>query len=269
MKYLKTYKNIFEDFNKWTAYQHEYSIYDFTNDLKMNRLFSDVTLKMWVDHFIGSGYYDKINNLVDTIFSKLEKIDIMSIEDRLFEVFDKYPDIENTTKEVIAYRDFYDIGEKNSKLFNGVIYTTDKKYLFKTIILNIITPTLELRETDDELYVKDEKWQCSNLDPEETSGYESLKTFYKKNYSKYNVDNILKLYKPCIRIALGKDFIKSPDFIPFIEARDNFKEVMSLIVRDIEYTGLKIDEIIYPNEGYWLKKETKVSSFIIKILLDI
>jgi hypothetical protein len=265
----KKEQNIFEDFNKWTAYQHEYSIYDFTNDLKMNRLFSDVTLKMWVDHFIGSGYYDKINNLVDTIFSKLEKIDIMSIEDRLFEVFDQYADIENSTKEVVAYGDFYDIGKEKSKLFNGVIYTTDKKYLFKTIILNIITPTIEIRETDDEVYVKDEKWQCSNLDPKETFGYETLTTFKKSDYSKYNVDSILELYKPCVKIVLGKEFGGYKDEIPFVEVRNKFKEVMPLVIGEIEYMGLSIDEVVYPDEGYWLSDSTRVNYYKIKILLDL
>jgi hypothetical protein len=224
---------------------------------------------MWVDHFIGSGYYDKINNLVDTIFSKLEKIDIMSIEDRLFEVFDQYADIENSTKEVVAYGDFYDIGKEKSKLFNGVIYTTDKKYLFKTIILNIITPTLELRETDDELYVKDEKWQCSNLDPKETFGYETLTTFKKSDYSKYNVDSILELYKPGVKIVLGKEFGGYKDEIPFVEVRNKFKEVMTLVTSEIEYMGLSINEVIYPDEGYWLSDSTRVNYYKIKILLDL
>lgn len=265
MKYLKTYKMILEDFNEHVAYQHEYDIFDFTNDLKMQRPFSEKALKMWTDHFIGEGYYDRIIKFVDDVFLVLDKIDIYSIEDRLIDFFDQY-DHDSQVKEVVLYGNYYDIGEDNRKLYSGGIYTKEKSYLINKIIIDIINPTLGLRENKDEIYVRDEKWQCSNIDPKMTSGYDSAR---KRYLDKYSVDNFFDLYKPGIKITLGQEFGSSAATLPMLEVGEKFKELMPLVIEEIEYSGLKLNEVIYPYDGVWLSKETRISSYSIKILLEL
>jgi hypothetical protein len=265
VKYLKTYKMILEDFNEHVAYQHEYDIFDFTNDLKMQRPFSEKALKMWTDYFIGEGYYDRIIKFVDDVFLVLDKIDIYSIEDRLIDFFDQY-DHDSEVKEVILYGSYYDIDEDKRTLYSGVIYTKEKSFLIKQIILDIINPTLNLRETKDEVYVRDEKWQCSNINPKIASGYTSVR---KKYLDKYSVDNFFDLYKPGIKITLGEEFAKSGDFLPMLEVQEKFEELMPLVIEEIEYSGLKLNEVIYPYGGNWLTKETRIGSYSIKILLDL
>ena len=257
---------ILEDFNKHVAYQHEYSIFDFTNDLKLERPFSEKALKMWLDHFIGLGYYEKIIKLVDDIFLVLDKVDIYSVEDRLFHIFDQYPDHDSSVRDYVLYGNYYDIGENNRTLYSGGIYTKEKSYLINKIMLDIINPTLNLRETKDEIYVSDEKWQCSNIKPEISSGYNSVR---KKYIDKYSVDNFFDLYKPGIKITLGKEFGSSIGSLYMLEVQKKFQELIPIIIKDIEYMGVKIDEIIYPYTGNWLSKETRVSSYTIKILLNL
>lgn len=267
MRYLKTYKMILEDFNKNDAYQHEYSIFDFTNDLKSKRPFSEKALKMWLDHFIGLGYYEKIIKLVDDIFLVLDKVDIDSIGDRLVHIFDQYPDYDSMFSEIIAYGSYvrfnYNKDDK-STLFTGDIYTKEKSFLIEKIILDIINPTLNLRKTDDEIYVKDKKWQCSNIVPEMASGYQSVR---KRHIDGYSVDNFFKLYKPGIKITLGNEFGSASASLYMLEVQKKFKELIPVIIKDIKYTGLEIDEVIYPFTGNWLSKETRISSYTIKILL--
>lgn len=272
MKYLKTYKMILEDFNKHVAYQHEYSIFDFSNDLKMEKPFTQTALKMWVDHFIGVGYYEKIIKLVDDIFLVLDKVDIYSIEDRLFHVFDQYPDHDSWVRDYVLYGNYYDIGEDNRTLYSGGIYKKEKSYLINKIILDIIYPTLDLRETKDEIYVRDEKWQCSNIDPKMTSGYKiaTLKGNYQfKKLDKYSVDDFFDLYKPGIKITLGEEFGSAAASLYMLDLREKFEEIIPIIIKDIEeYFGLKVKDIIHPFTGSWLSKETRISSYSIKILLD-
>ena len=278
MKYLKTYKMILEYFNKNVAYQHEYSIFDFSNDLKNvqlsplvpERTFTQKTLKMWVDHFIGSGYYEKIIKLVDDIFLVLDKVDIYSIEDRLFHVFDQYPDHDNWVSDYILYGNYYDIGEDNRTLYSGGIYKKEKSYLINKIILDIINPTLALRGTKDEIYVRDEKWQCSNIDPKMTSNrYNDGIYQVRKGYlDKYSVDNFFDLYKPGIKITLGKEFGSASNTLPMLELKEKFEEIMPIVISDIEeYFGLKVKDVIHPFTGVWLSEETKIGAYSIKIIL--
>jgi hypothetical protein len=269
MKYLKTYKTILEDFDKHVAYQHQYSIVDFSNDLKSERDFRENVLKMWVDHFIGKDYYDKIVNFVDNINSKLEKIDLMDIEDRLFYVFDQY-NVENSIQKVIFTSTHF-----NTDIIKGHV-KNDKNYLIRTIILGIIIPTLDLRSTKDELYVLDKKWQCANIDPKLSSGYENpfseLKTIgrsfrSKKWLGKYSADNFLDMYKPGIKITLGCEYGSSPAIINFLKTKDLFNEVLPDIINDLTYLGLN-SYLVFPEDGVWLSDSTRVSSFSIKIIIE-
>jgi hypothetical protein len=88
MRYLKKYNE-----SKWgyvgdtQDIQHHYSIYDWFEDLKSmqwsRKSINKSELKKWTEHFIGSGWYDKISDLVDNIFDSIRKVDIDYINDRM------------------------------------------------------------------------------------------------------------------------------------------------------------------------------------------
>ena len=90
MKYLTTYK-IFES-------SQDYGIYDWIEDLKrhdwsysQNQTVNESSLKKWSDIFIGEGWYDKVNSLVDKMFQSIDKVDVNYINDRMFDIYDIIP----------------------------------------------------------------------------------------------------------------------------------------------------------------------------------
>ena len=86
MKWLKTYK-IFENYNRFGSgtitesksylsaemFDEDYSIIDWFEDLKSdNRRPSNIQRhKIWTEHFVGEGWWDKITSHVDKIFEVL------------------------------------------------------------------------------------------------------------------------------------------------------------------------------------------------------
>ena len=91
MRKLKTYNLFLESFQKDIAVMHEYSIYDWFEDLKSdNRRPSNIQRhKIWTEHFVGDGWWDKITSHVDRIFEVLSEVNIRHIKDAMLEVFDK------------------------------------------------------------------------------------------------------------------------------------------------------------------------------------
>ena len=91
MNYIKSYK-LFEG-KIYTGKQHEYSIYDWVEDLKGyewgTKILRESSLKLWTDHFVGSGYWEKIKSLVDKMFESISKVDIDYINDRMYDVYDE------------------------------------------------------------------------------------------------------------------------------------------------------------------------------------
>jgi len=277
MKYLKTYKNIFEDFNKSKAYQHEYSIYDFYNDIRKKELPENIEL--WSDHFIGKGWYKKIENKSKNMLEILSDIDLDLIEDRLVDLFDNYIEVNHEVYTSIAYGNFIDSDKDNDFLYTGTITSKSKDYITSHILSSIVYPTIlttELRGTKDEIYVKDEKWQLQNIDISKLSGFDSLVRHQKRDLSKYNIDTIFDLYKPSINILLGEGISSTrqrSNRSKFIlsDVEDLFSEFIPYVIRDLEESGNKVFDVVYP----YLKGRRKygdnidITEYSVKILLDI
>ena len=136
MKYLTTYK-IFES-------SQDYGIYDWIEDLKrhdwshpQNQTVDESSLKKWSDHFIGEGWYDKVNSLVGKIFQSIDKVDVNYINDRMFDVYDIIPSgKEKYTICCITYGDVENWDKPNNRKYNGLLSVreTDNKAKIRIII---------------------------------------------------------------------------------------------------------------------------------------
>jgi hypothetical protein len=235
MKKLKTYDLFFESFQKETGISHEYSIYDWFEDLKGMQWSKSPTnlnsVKFWSEHFIGNGWYDKISKLVDDAYTSLQKVDIDFINDKMLEVWDQLPmEKDKYAITSIAYGSFGSINKDDYFKYSGTITIKDpnetsrKSDIIIHIIKEIIYPTLfighpsvPLRKTKSEMFVTDSKWQCQNFDVNNysikvgdeiengLSGRRNVTTIYDSNIKEkngYSVEKIISLYKPCLLVVV-------------------------------------------------------------------
>lgn len=237
MKYLKKYNE-----SKWGAVgdvqdiQHHYSIYDWFEDLKSmqwsKKSINNSELKKWSDHFIGSGVYQEISNLVDDIFQSIRSVDYDYINDRMLEVWDELPTGKDKyVMACVAYGDYENFDKKNMYKYNGLISVMspwdDSRKL--DVVINIIkdilyptlfigSPNIPLRRTEEQLYVTDKKWNCQKFDIDNYefnegeefdnggTGRRSTTTIFKYELDKkrdYDVDKVISMYKPCLVIEIG------------------------------------------------------------------
>ena len=227
---------LYESFQKDTAYFHEYDIYNWFEDLKRQQWnkvkITPKQIKFWSDHFIGEGWYDKISNLVDSIHNSLKSVDYDYINDRMLEVWDELP--EGKDKYVmpcVAYGDYENYDKEIDYRYNGLISYQDVKDenrkldVIIHILIDILYPTLfignpsvTMRNSKSQYFVTDEKWQCQNFDIKNyefkendeiengNSGRRSTTTIFSwdlKKKSLYSIDKVLSMYKPCVVIEIG------------------------------------------------------------------
>lgn len=298
MKYLKKYNE-----SKWGSVgdvqdiQHHYSIYDWFEDLKYmqwgKKSIKNSELKKWSDHFIGSGAYQKISNLVDDIFNSIRSVDYNYINDRMLEVWDELPT--NKDKYVmacVAYGDYENFNKENMYKYNGLLSVMNpwddsrKLVVVINIIKDIIYPTLfigspsiPLRRTDEQLYVADKKWNCENFDIDSYefnegekfdnggTGRRSTTTIFKSELDKkknYEVDKVISMYKPCLVIEIGghndshlTGKIKLSHLEPLLD------DVLETILPDLDY-----EEVIWDkSRGKRQFTDDEFYDYTLKILL--
>jgi hypothetical protein len=221
MKKLKTYNLFLESFQKDTAVMHEYSIFDWFEDLKRdNWIRKNIEgHKIWTEHFIGEGWWDKINSHVDKIYEVLSEVNVKHIKDAMLEVFDTIPEgKERNIYTAILYGDYERINDSNDLKFNGTMPIMDlndknrKDWIILSILISMVHPTLYysrfkenamLRDTKESEYVTDEKWQCQNFDFEQFHKTGHLRDYEFSKVQKYSPENVLSMYRPGVVINIG------------------------------------------------------------------
>lgn len=260
---------LLESFQKDTAYIHEYDIYNWFEDLKAQQWNKKTTnlkqLKFWSDHFIGEGYFDKVSDLVDSFHKSLTNVDYDYINDRLYDIWDELPHGKDRyVMPCVAYGDYENIEKDIQHRHNGLISYQDlsnqsrKSDIIIHILINIIYPTLfigspsvTMRNSKDEYFVTDEKWQCQNFDIKNykfkegdelengNSGRRSTTTIFSFDLKKkelYSVDKVIQMYKPCIVIEIGghnNSHMSGQFKLDDIESK--FDEVLPTILPELDY----------------------------------
>lgn len=277
--------------------QNKYSIYDWFEDLKSmqwnNNSINDSDLKKWSEHFIGTGVYQKISNLVDNIFESIRNVDYNYINDRMFEVWDELPiNKDKYVMACVAYGDYENLDKEIMYRYNGLLSvmnpSDDSKKL--NIIIHIIkdilyptlfigSPSIVIRRTEEEIYVTDKKWNCENFDIDSYkfnegeefdnggTGRRSTTTIYKSELDKkknYGVDKVLSMYKPCLVMEIGghndsyrTGKIKLSHLEPILD------DVLQTILPDLDY-----EEVIWDkSRGKRQFTDDEFYDYTLKILL--
>lgn len=260
MKKLKTYNLFLESFQKDTAVMHEYSIFDWFEDLKRdNWIRKNIEgHKIWTEHFIGEGWWDKINSHVDKIYEVLSEVNVKHIKDAMLEVFDTIPEgKERNIYTAILYGDYERINDSNDLKFNGTMPIMDlndknrKDWIILSILISMVNPTLYysrfkenamLRDTKESEYVTDEKWQCQNFDFEQFHKTGHLRDYEFSKVQKYSPENVLSMYKPGVVINIGgwgSDSIHTGKMY-----LDNLEEVLDAAIEVVE-SEVDYEEVIW------------------------
>jgi len=284
MSKIKTY-NLFLESNK------EVDIYEFANMLKGWQPYPPLSeVKRHSERFIGPGIYDRVEKLVNQIFEVLNYVDIEHIKEALYDVFDEFPHKDKRVHLCVLYCDTDKLKEPIERRYNGSMGVgqdkeKSKKYIICHILLDILNPTfrigypsIEIRQTDEQIDVTDPKWNCVNfnIDNYEISkkeGQHVPATFdFKKRETyispldldklrKYNIEDFFQCYAPGIYIELYDD--KGYNFKMSIKEIENlFDKYLPHILHDVEYErilweipreGRKFDETTYDLYDYTLK----------------
>lgn len=259
MIYLKKYKELFESIDK----NQDYNIFDFRSDLIKNSTMDDKHRRNYVDYFIGDGYYEKVIELVDNIYKTLEKIDLESIEDRLYYIFDLFPDSKPSVSTVIAYGDWYNVGKKSEDFFTGSfhrILISNKEFITNRIIIDIITPITSLIIHNEESQM--DLSGFANLNIKELIN--NMSSYERSKYDNFSIDNFFESYKPSIYIRLAGGYID----IEKVETL--FDENIPSVLSELEeiFGDQYVYDIIYPYcKGTREYKAGSTSEYILKIIL--
>ena len=225
MRKLKTYNKFLESesYNnalKDSEMDEDYSIIDWFEDLKSdNRRPSNIQRhKVWCEHFVGEGWWNKITSHVDKIFEVLSEVNVRHIKDAMLEVFDTIPEEkERNIYTAVLYGDYEKISDVNSFKFNGTMPIMDlneikKTYIIINILIAMVHPTLyysrfkenaSFRDDNESLYVTDKKWQCQNFDFEQFHKIGHLRDYEFSKVQKYSPENVLSMYRPGVVINIG------------------------------------------------------------------
>lgn len=210
MNHIKKY-NLFKE-----SISNDYSIYEFFN--LINYHYGDKVpqskVKAGSDKFIGEGIYDKVKLMVDDIVEKFEGIDLKEIESRFTYFSDHYEKECHIFFSILGsnFKKYYeDVDERynSSRGFN--INKINKETIINDIISDIISPTLSgteerIRQTEEQIYVNDPKWNCVNFNIDDYIFQNKLKMqlYTKSHLKKYSVDKYLNdMYVPAIYIQIG------------------------------------------------------------------
>ena len=259
MKYIKS-KILFESAIR-------YSIYDFFEDIKSYRWGYDTTInkvsaRKYTDIFIGPGWYDKIDKYVNNMFDSMSKVDTDYVYDRLYDIWDEIPNKEKNVFCAVSSGSYKSISEPKSRRFNGYMtvmeFTDRNKFnIICNIIIDIIYPTLNIdsgknsiiiRESDEEVYVTDSKYNCENFN---ISYYKNVMNDLVKSerslgqhtidgFSKYSPDNILSMYVPSIIINIGGHNAHRTGTINLLKLESDIDDILPTILPTIDY-----DEVIF------------------------
>ena len=167
--------------------------------------------------------------MVDDIFDKLKVVDMDHIKDALYDVFDEFVEKSKRLHLCVLYCSPDRLKEPIERRFNGSISIRDDVDSSKTIIichilLDMINPTfrigfpsIEIRQTDEQIDVTDSKWNCVNFNIDNyeiskkegqhvpsPSDYKKRGTFISPldldKLRKYNIEDFFQCYKPGIYI---------------------------------------------------------------------
>jgi hypothetical protein len=289
MKHIKPYK-IFERFNStiYWVIDNDYDIYDFLEDLKDysyndkdfdSRKGGISRIKGLSDIFIGEGIFERVVELVDSIFNSIGDVDIRDVRDGMVDVFDEYHEMKNRVQVCIFGSELI-----NTKKFN-TIYTINSKKLqnektriISSILRDMVYPTLyighhpqvKLRNDDLESHLvmfnpissNTEIFQCKNFDINnfaisKVTRNISLYELDKKRI--YDIEKFFDMYKPGIYITLDGNY----------EYTLNVKKIESEldIVLPAALHGVDYEEIIYGARFGARSTIDGVGEYSVKILL--
>jgi len=278
--------------------QMYYSIYDWFEDLKryqwsknQKSMVNESSLNKWCDYFVGDGYWGKIKDLVDKIFISLSKVDTEYINDRMYDVYDEIPSgKEKWTMCCVAYGGYENHDKPNKVKYNGAIYIKnpkdgDKLDIIIHILKEIVSPTLTIgypsyviRQSDEQFYVTDKKWQCKNFNIDDygiQDGFEyktddrrgkgNVYSSDIKNKKDYSIDKILDMYKPCIAINIGGyQDAHSTGKMNMRKLESDIDEVLPSILPTLDY-----EEVIFDSSrgDRRFDDDIDIYEYTIKILL--
>lgn len=276
-----------------TKSDKSYSIYDWVEDLKRFQwsraqqvLVNESSLKKWSDHFIGDGWYDKIENRIDKIWTAFKEVDVIDINYRMCDVYDQIPfEKEKYTSYCIVFGDYINYEKENRKKYNGyrgVSNNLDPKqkiYFIVDIIKDIIYPTLSIgypsiniRKTKDEIYVTEDKYKCENFNIDDYSIKESFNktTIITSNdiesKRKYSSNKILEMNKPAILVVMGghsNAHLTRKMNLKKLEA--DIDEVLLSILPTIDYEEVLFDASRFDRR---FSEDTEIYNYTFKILLN-
>jgi hypothetical protein len=312
MKYLKTYK-IFESGEKIDqqttdpmsyslplAFNEKYGIYDWFEDLKSwewsRKTLTISDIKKWTEHFIGEGWFSKIEGVAESIIKALQKVNPDDVDMRMYDVYDRLPrEKRKDTYLTVAYGNYENVDKANKHKFNGLIYIKStseesKMRIMVHMIKEILMPTLYigsypsvlLRRSDESYFVTETKWQCANFnikdyqdlgiysgatfDNDDWKGRRvSISTYDIENKSKFSAQKVISMYKPCITIDIGghSDSIQTGEM--------NLQKLESGIDIALEeiLPALDYEEVIFDKSrgSRMFDTESPIYDYTLKILL--
>jgi hypothetical protein len=175
--------------------------------------------KIWTEHFVGDGWWDKITSHVDRLFDILSDVNINHINDAMLDVFDTLPEQkERNIYTAVLYGDYEKINDSNNFKFNGTMPVMDlknknrKDYIIISILISIVHPTLyysrfkenaSFRDGNESIYVTDKKWQCQNFNFEQFHKTGHIRDYEFVKLQLYSPENVLSMYRPGIVINIG------------------------------------------------------------------
>ena len=278
-----------------------YSIYDWFEDIKSSQWgwgrsksnkVNESSLKVNTEHFIGEGYWQKITSLVDRMFDALSKVDIETVNDRMYDVYDEIPSSKQKYSVLcIAYGNYENHDKPNKNKHNGLISVMSvneeaKLRIVKHILIDIISPTLNigsypgkmLRRSDEQYYVTDKKWNCVNFDidnyefkdgdefPSDERRSVTIYSYDIKNKKAYSVDKVLDMYKPTININIGGyDNSHLTGKMNLKKLESNIDEALLSILPELDY-----EEVVFDMSRFdrVYDDDTDINDYSFKILLN-
>ncbi len=224
-----------------TSFSNDYSIYEWysfihnANTMSIN----ESSLKLWSDHFIGAGYYDKINNKIKKIFRDLDKVEIDDIDAIYIDIIDLLPYNSHHTNYAI-FSGNYKEDELKLNSVDNIKDTSDKTRLqvICGILGDIVRPTLFIsvgrgsgqseliRTTKEAEFVTSEDYQCCNfrknlslyeIDLHKTTTFKNydLNYFSLKTFEKYDIDKII-------------DYVKGGIFFSYRNSRTTMIDILKI-----------------------------------------
>jgi hypothetical protein len=261
MKVKNYIQFIKESFQKDTDVMHEKSIFDWIEDLKSDN-WNPKNIerhKIWTEHFVGEGWWNKITSHVDKIFEVLREVNLNHINDAMLDTFDTIPEQkQRNIYTAVLYGDYEKINDSNDLKFNGTMPIMDlndknrKDYVIISILISMVYPTLYysrfkenamLRDTKESEYVTDEKWQCQNFDFEQFHKTGHLRDYEFSKVQKYSPENVLSMYRPGIVINIGgwgSDSIHTGEMY-----LDDLEEALDAAIEVVE-SEVDYEEVIWP-----------------------